>query len=113
MQRFLPEDDDHDFEELRLQLELAYASDRNFLEEYYKRLFDTGMDQETLAYGTGRRTTQSPTLWTEANLQNWYTDTQWLPRLTTTAWATRSSTTCSTIRSTRASTTPTPTPTSW
>ncbi len=49
-QRFLPEDEDHLFEELRLQLEVAYASDRNFIEEYYKRLFDTGMDQETLAY---------------------------------------------------------------
>ena len=30
------------FEDLRLQLEVAYASDRNFIEEYYKRLFDTG-----------------------------------------------------------------------
>ena len=48
-QRFLPEDEDHAFDELRLQLELGYASDRNFIEEYYKRLFDTGMDQETLA----------------------------------------------------------------
>ena len=39
------------FDELRLQLEVGYASDRNFIEEYYKRLFDTGIDQETLAYG--------------------------------------------------------------
>ena len=50
-QRFLPDDDDHAFDELRLQLEVGYASDRNFIEEYYKRLFDTGIDQETLAYG--------------------------------------------------------------
>jgi hypothetical protein len=79
-QRFLPEDDDHLFEELRLQLEIGYASDRNFIEEYYKRLFDTGMDEETLAYLIWQKDNQYANLWTEANLQNWYTDTQWLPR---------------------------------
>ena len=52
MQRFLPDDDEHLFEDLKLQVEVAYASDRNFIEEYYKRLFDTGLDQETLAYGS-------------------------------------------------------------
>ena len=48
MQRLLGDDapDDEDF---RFQLEASYISDRNFLEEYYKRLFDTGLDQETLA----------------------------------------------------------------
>ena len=64
----------------RLQLEVAYASDRNFIEEYYKRLFDTGSDQETLAYLIWQKDNQFANLWTEANLQNWYTDTQWLPR---------------------------------
>ena len=41
MVQFLGEDapDDQDF---RVQLEAAYISDRNFLEEYYKRLFDVG-----------------------------------------------------------------------
>ena len=29
----------------------GYLSDRNFLEQYYKRLFDTGLDQEDLFYG--------------------------------------------------------------
>ena len=80
-QRFLPDDDEHQFEELRLQLEVAYASDRNFIEEYYKRLFDTGLDQETLAYGIWQKDNQYANIWTEANLQNWYTDTQWLPRV--------------------------------
>jgi hypothetical protein len=79
-QRFLPDDEEHQFQDLRLQIEAAYASDRNFIEEYYKRLFDTGMDQETLAYGIYQWDNQSVDLWTEANLQNWYTDTQWLPR---------------------------------
>ncbi len=79
-QRFLPEDEDHEFDELRLQLEVGYASDRNFIEEYYKRLFDTGMDHETLAFGQWQHDNQFANIWTEGNLQNWYTDTQWLPR---------------------------------
>jgi hypothetical protein len=80
-QRFLPDDEEHEFQELRLQLEAGYASDRNFIEEYYKRLFDTGQDQETLAYGVYQWDNQTVDVWTEANLQNWYTDTQWLPRV--------------------------------
>lgn len=81
MQRFLPDDDEHRFEDLRLQLEIAYLSDRHFLEEYYKRLNETGLDQETLAYGQWQKDNWSWTLWAEANLQEFYTDTQWLPRL--------------------------------
>ena len=38
------------------------------------------MDQETLAYCIWQKDNQYANLWTEANLQNWYTDTQWLPR---------------------------------
>ena len=79
-QRFLPEDDEHEFEDLRLQVEVGYASDRNFIEEFYKRLFDTGLDQETLLYGIWQKDNQYANIWTEGNLQNWYTDTQWLPR---------------------------------
>ncbi len=79
-QRFFPDDDEHDYQELRLQLEVAYASDRNFIEEYYKQLFDRGMDQETLADLVWQKDNQFANLWTEANLQNWYTDTQWLPQ---------------------------------
>ena len=61
-------------------LKSAIATDRNFIEEYYKRLFDTGLDQETLAYGIWQKDNQYANLWVEGNLQNWYTDTQWLPR---------------------------------
>ena len=60
---------------------LAYVSDRQFLEEYYKRLNETGMDQETVAYGQWQKDNWAWTLWAEANLQNFDTDTQWLPRL--------------------------------
>jgi hypothetical protein len=80
-QRFLPDDEDHQYEELRLQLEAAYYTDRYFLEEYYKRLHDTGMDQETLAYGIYQKDNQAIDVWTEANPMNWQTETQWLPRV--------------------------------
>ena len=114
MQRFLPDDDEHQFEDLRLQLELAYVSDRHFLEEYYKRLNETGMDQETLAYMQYQKNNWSWTLWAEANLQNFYTDTQWLPRLDYYRLGdSLARTTGSPTTSTRAWTTPTPTPTSW
>ncbi|MGB0066429.1 MAG: hypothetical protein WBQ11_00165, partial [Isosphaeraceae bacterium] len=81
MQRFLPDDDEHHFEDLRLQLELAYVSDRQFLEEYYKRLNETGMDQETLGYMQYQKNNWSWDVWAEANLQTFNTDTQWFPRL--------------------------------
>ncbi len=81
MQRFLPEDEEHVYQDLRLQIEIGFTSDRYFLEEYYKRLFDTGMDQETLIYGIRQKENWAYTVWTEANLQSWQTETQWLPRL--------------------------------
>ncbi len=80
-QRFLPEDEDHLYQDLRLQVEAAYYSDRYFLEEYYKRLHDIGMDQETLAYGIYQKDNQAVDVWTEANPMNWQTETQWLPRV--------------------------------
>jgi hypothetical protein len=70
--------DDEDF---RVQLEVGYNSDRYFLEEFYKRLFDTGMDEATLAYGIYQNQNRVASLLTEGNLQNWYTESQWLPKL--------------------------------
>ena len=81
VQRFLANDDEHRFEDLRLQLELAYVSDRQFLEEYYKRLNETGIDQETVGYLQYQKNNWSWDLWAEANLQTFNTETQWLPRL--------------------------------
>ena len=81
MQRFLPDDEDHLYEDLRLQLEVGTYSDRYFLEEYYKRLFDIGADQETVLYGIRQKENWAYSIWTEANLQNWETETQWLPKL--------------------------------
>ena len=109
--RSSPDDDEHRFEDFRLQLEVAYVSDRYFLEEYYKRLFETGLDQETLGYlqspegeqgrgplGRG----QPPELATPRP--------SGCPGSTTTGWATRCWATGSPTTSTRGSTTPTRTP---
>jgi hypothetical protein len=82
MQRFIPYDDvDHPFEDFRLQIESSYNSDRHFIEEYYKRLNDTGLDQANLAYLLYQKDNVAMSVITEANLQNFYTDTQWLPKL--------------------------------
>ena len=79
MQSFLPSDAPED-EDFRLQLEIGYQSDRYFLEEYYKRLFDSGLDESTLAYMIKQKENRAFTVLTEANLNPWNTQTQWLPR---------------------------------
>lgn len=81
MQRFLPDDDEHVYEDFRAQLEVGYSTDRYFLEEYYKRLFDVGFDQETLLYVLRQKQNWAYSIWTEGNLLPWQTETQWLPRL--------------------------------
>jgi hypothetical protein len=80
MQSFLPNDEEHEFEDLRLQAEVAYYTDRYFLFEYFQRLWDVGMDQETLAYGYYQKDNQFANLWVEGNPMNWRTETEWLPR---------------------------------
>lgn len=72
---FAPEDED-----LRVQVEAGGYSDRHFLEQYYKRLWDTGLDQDTLAYLNYQRRNTAFTLTTQANFMPWVTDTQWLPK---------------------------------
>ena len=59
----------------------AYSPDRYFIEEYYKRLFDTGHGPgDPRPTASGRRTT-SPRPLDRGQPENWYTDTQWLPRV--------------------------------
>ena len=81
MQRFLPDDEEHLFEDLRLQVEVGYSTDRYFIEEYYKRLNDVGLDQETSAYLIKQKDNTVITAITEGNLQPWNTESQWLPKL--------------------------------
>ena len=49
-QSLLPKDAPLD-QDFRVSVEVGVLSDRNFLEQYYKRVFDTGLDQENLIYG--------------------------------------------------------------
>lgn len=82
MQYFGEDDpDDPSLTEMRMQVELGYYTDRYFLEEYFKRLTETGLDQETLAYFINQEDGHAWSVWTEGNLMPWQTETQWLPRL--------------------------------
>jgi hypothetical protein len=64
------------------QGQVAFLSDKNFLEQFYKAEFDLGPNQETFAYLTHRY----QNLWAAALVQpklgrNWETQTEWLPRV--------------------------------
>ena len=82
MQSFNTKDTPLD-EDLRVNLEIGAVlrEDRNFLEQYFKRLFDTGLDQENLLYAIRQKQNQTITLQAEANLQSFNTESQWLPKL--------------------------------
>ena len=80
MQSFLPKDAAID-EDFRLNAEVGFFSDRNFLEQYYKRLFDTGLDQENLLYLLRQKENQALTVQAEVNLQKFNTESQWLPKV--------------------------------
>jgi hypothetical protein len=70
-----------DDQSLRLQLEAGGYSDRHFLEQYYKWLFDSGLDQDTLAYLNYQNRNRAVTLTGQVQFMDWITDTQWLPKL--------------------------------
>jgi hypothetical protein len=81
MQSFIDPDADHpEFEDFRLALEAGDVTDRHFLEQYYQRLFDTGLDQSTDAYLIRQRDNWAFTVLAQANLMNWDTQTQWAPK---------------------------------
>ncbi len=82
MQSFTNKDTPLD-EDLRVNFEIGAVirDDRNFLEQYFKRLFDTGLDQENLIYAIRQKENRSLTLQAEVNLQSFNTETQWLPKL--------------------------------
>jgi len=81
MQSLLPKDASFD-EDFRLNLEVGFVgrTDRNFLEQYFKRLFDTGLDQENLAYLIRQKENRAFTVLAETNLQTFNTETQWYPK---------------------------------
>ena len=67
-------------QDLRFNVEIGYLSDRNFLEQYYTRRFDTGLDQENLTYLIRQKQNTAATLLAETNLQTFNTETQWYPK---------------------------------
>lgn len=80
MQSLLPSQAPFD-EDFRFQIEAAYVSDRHFLEQYYKRLFDVGLDQATLAYMIYQRENTALTVHGQANLLDWDTQSQFFPKV--------------------------------
>ena len=63
-----------------LQTEFAVLSDKNFLEQFFKKEFDTGLNQETVAYLKRQRDNWAWTALVEPRLRTWVTETEWLPR---------------------------------
>ncbi len=77
----LLEDSSDPLEDFRAQLEFGYISDRHFLEQYYQNEFNAGRDQNTDLYVIRQKNGWAATALIEGNLQNWYTQTQSLPRV--------------------------------
>ena len=80
MQSLLNKDAPFD-EDFRVNAEIGFFSDRNFLEQYFKRRFDVGLDQENLTYLIRQKQNTAATLLAETNLQKFNTETQWYPKL--------------------------------
>ena len=67
--------------DLKLQVELGWLSDRNFLEQYFERRWDQYKDYTTGFLLERKRGNRSLALSTEFHLNDFFTQTQWLPRL--------------------------------
>lgn len=63
-----------------LQLETSYLSDPNFLESLYEVEYDTGKDQDTLAYLKQQRNQWAWSLLLQPRINNFLPQNPWLPR---------------------------------
>jgi hypothetical protein len=63
-----------------LRGELGYLSDRNFLEQFYERRWDTEKDYTTGLWLERNVGTQSFNLIADYQLNDFFTQTSWLPR---------------------------------
>ncbi len=63
-----------------LRAELGYISDRNFLEQFYEREWDTYKDQTTGFWLERNIGTQSFNLTADVRVNDFFTQTNWLPR---------------------------------
>lgn len=61
--------------------ELGYVSDRNFLEQFYEREWDTNKDATTGLWVERNFGTQSYNLTADLQINDFFTQTSWLPRL--------------------------------
>ncbi len=67
---------------LYFQGQVAYLSDKNFLEQYYKQEFDVGPNQETFAYLKWQQGIVGASGLAEYRLErDWVGETSWLPRV--------------------------------
>jgi hypothetical protein len=70
-----------EFEDLTLQAQVAYLSDHNFLEEYYKFEHDSGPNQETFLWLRYQQGNAVGTLLAEPPLARpWVNEANWMPR---------------------------------
>lgn len=65
----------------QLSAEVGYISDRNFLEQYFEREWDEMKDQDTVLELKKIRDNTSLSLLASVRLNDFFTQTQWLPRL--------------------------------
>lgn len=66
---------------LNLRAELGYLTDRNFLEQYYERRWDTEKDYTTGVWLERNVGTQSFNLTADGQVNDFFTQSSWLPRL--------------------------------
>lgn len=64
-----------------LRGEVGYLSDRNFLEQYYERRWDTEKEMTTGLWLERNVGTQSFNLTADAQINDFFTQTSWLPRV--------------------------------
>lgn len=64
-----------------LRAELGYITDRNFLEQFYEREWDTDKDATTGLWLERNFGTQSYNLTADVQVNDFFTQTSWLPRL--------------------------------
>ena len=67
-------------DEFTLMTEIGYISDRNFLEQYFEPEWDTGKDNETLAYLKQQRDDWAWTIMGREKINDFDTTTSWLPK---------------------------------
>jgi hypothetical protein len=64
-----------------IQSQVSALSDRNFLEQYFKREFDLEPNQATFVYVKEQQDNWAVSMLVEKRIRQWVTETEWLPRL--------------------------------